>query len=265
MSKCFQTFDWAIQSSSSSSVTLGGMEKFALFERLGLGLNLGHCSHKETGSYKEKGEGRAKCLLIWLYRMWLKLLDIVFSSYSWRSIFFIMGSCFIGFCFIFCQVSLSLSPCHNILGHQRYFFPYCHTQNCLDGTATGLHCLATVQIPPSILKLHSKWNILLKRQWHMMAPYPHFLTCLLQEFSAVASTGVVFEQWISCFHFLWVLSHFLQTTKPRWVGLLHCQQPFSPFQQHGCLYCSLNTVLQILANSTSVTLTLEACRILRIM
>lgn len=39
---------------------------------------------------------------------------------------------------------------------------------------------------------------------------------------------------------------------------------FSPFQQRECLYCSLNAVLQILANGISVALMLEAYRIMQI-
>lgn len=46
-------------------------------------------------------------------------------------------------------------------------------------------------------------------------------------------------------------------------GFARMPTGFSPFQQYECLYCSLNAVLQILANGISVAFVLEAYRILQ--
>lgn len=122
MSKSFQTFHWAIKSSATSSVTLGGMEKFVILERLGLGLF-------RTLFPLKKKKKKGKMLVNLIDRMWLKFLDIVLSSYSWHShnCFFFHVSSWVVVCLvlflIFSQVSLSLSPSHKILSHHRYFSP----------------------------------------------------------------------------------------------------------------------------------------------
>lgn len=174
------------------------------------------------------------------------------------------------FGFIFCQISLSVLPVHKMWSHHRHFSVYHQTQGCLDETTVAPRSLVADQTPPSVFEWYSKGKVQLKHQWHTTVPY-HSITLFhvfCNSFAVLPAPGWCFnsDSQVSTFLHLSLISssQILLGYKAKVDGFARMPTGFSPFEQHECLYCSLNAVLQILANGISVALMLEAYRILQI-
>lgn len=142
---------------------MDGTEKLVMFEKLGVGLNLGPCSHLK----KKKSEMLINLIVqnvtevignrIFNSQLALTYWPFFFSMFHHERL--------VGWLdFIFSQVSLSILPAHKIWSYHRYFPDYHHTQDCLDETIIAAHSLVTDQTPPSIFEWYSKGKIQLKHQ-----------------------------------------------------------------------------------------------------
>lgn len=105
---------------------MDGTEKLVMFEKLGVGLNLGPCSHLK----KKKSEMLINLIVQDVTEV---IGNCIFNSQlalTYWPFFFSMfrHERFFGWLyFIFSQVSLSILPAHKIWSYHRYFPDYHHT------------------------------------------------------------------------------------------------------------------------------------------